>query len=156
MKAVVQRVKFASVKVDGNTVGSIEQGLLVLLGVTKEDTEKEAEILASKLSKLRIFTDNDDKMNLSLLDIDGDALVISNFTLAADLRRGNRPSFDPAMPPEAANELYEYFCDRLKNCGVKRVEKGVFGAEMAVELLNDGPVTITADTDIWNKPRNSH
>ena len=154
MKAVIQRVKYASVKVSGETAGSINEGFLILLGVVKEDTEKQAEQLAEKIARLRVFTDQNDKMNLSLLDIEGEALVISNFTLAADLRRGNRPSFDPAMPPVDANRLYEYFCDMLQKCGVKRVEKGVFGADMAVELLNDGPVTITADTDIWNKPRN--
>ncbi len=154
MKAVIQRVKYASVKVSGETVGSINEGFLILLGVVKEDNEKQAEQLAEKIARLRVFTDQNDKMNLSLLDIEGEALVISNFTLAADLRRGNRPSFDPAMPPSDANRLYEYFCDMLQKCGVKRVEKGVFGADMAVELLNDGPVTITADTDIWNKPRN--
>ncbi len=151
MKAVIQRVKHASVRVDDKSCGMIEQGLLILLGVTKEDTEKEAEILASKLSKLRIFTDENDKMNLSVMDIGGGALVISNFTLCADMKKGNRPSFDPAMPPEEANRLYEYFCAALLKCGVKDVEKGVFGADMAVELLNDGPVTITADTDIWNR-----
>lgn len=154
MKAVIQRVKYASVKVSKETVGSINEGFLILLGVVKKDTEKQAEQLAEKIARLRVFTDQNDKMNLSLLDIEGEALVISNFTLAADLRRGNRPSFDPAMPPSDANRLYEYFCDMLRKCGVKRVEKGVFGADMAVELLNDGPVTITADTDIWNKPRN--
>lgn len=154
MKAVIQRVKYASVKVSGEIVGSINEGFLILLGVVKEDTEKQAEQLAEKIARLRVFTDQNDKMNLSLLDIEGEALVISNFTLAADLRRGNRPSFDPAMPPVDANRLYEYFCDMFQKCGVKRVEKGVFGADMAVELLNDGPVTITADTDIWNKPRN--
>lgn len=153
MKAVVQRVKFASVKVEGETVGCIDSGLLILLGVSKEDSEAEAELLALKLSKLRIFSDEDDKMNLSVTDIGGGALVISNFTLCADLRRGTRPSFDPAMPPARANELYEFFCKKLAECGVERVEKGIFGADMAVELLNDGPVTITVDTDIWNKPR---
>ena len=154
MKAVIQRVKYASVKVSEETVGGINEGFLILLGVVKEDNEKQAEQLAEKIARLRVFTDQNDKMNLSLLDIEGEALVISNFTLAADLRRGNRPSFDPAMPPSDANRLYEYFCDVLQKCGVKRVEKGVFGADMAVELLNDGPVTITVDTDIWNKPRN--
>ncbi len=151
MKAVIQRVKFASVKVDGYVRGEIEQGLLILLGVTKEDTERETEVLASKLSRLRIFTDENDKMNLSVMDIGGSALVISNFTLCADMKKGNRPSFDPAMPPVEANKLYEYFCAELLKCGVKRVEKGVFGADMVVELLNDGPVTITVDTNIWNR-----
>ncbi len=151
MKAVIQRVKQASVTVDGEVRGSIDEGLLILLGVTKEDNEKTAELLAAKLSKLRIFTDQNDKMNLSVTDIGGGALVISNFTLCADMKKGNRPSFDPAMPPEEANRLYEYFCAELLKCGVKVVEKGVFGADMAVMLLNDGPVTITVDTDIWNR-----
>ena len=154
MKAVIQRVKNASVKVGGEIVGQIGEGLLILLGVTKEDTEKEAELLAVKLSKLRIFTDSEDKMNLSVNDIYGEALVISNFTLCADIRKGNRPSFDPAMPPAEANRLYKYFCEELLKCGVLRVEKGVFGADMAVELLNDGPVTILYDTDIWSKNGN--
>lgn len=151
MKAVIQRVKSASVKVDNEVCGEIKQGLLILLGVTKEDNEREAELLASKLSKLRIFTDENDKMNLSVMDIGGGALVISNFTLCADMKKGNRPSFDPAMPPVEARRLYEHFCAELLKCGVNRVEKGVFGADMAVELLNDGPVTITVDTDIWNR-----
>lgn len=151
MKAVIQRVKYASVKVQGEVKGQINAGLLILLGVTKEDDESTAELLALKLSKLRIFTDENDKMNLSVMDIGGAALVISNFTLCADMKKGNRPSFDPAMPPEEANRLYEYFCGELKKCGVGIVEKGVFGADMAVELLNDGPVTITVDTDIWNR-----
>ena len=151
MKAVIQRVKYAAVKVDGEVKGQIEAGLLILLGVTKEDDESTAELLAAKLSKLRIFTDENDKMNLSVMDINGGALVISNFTLCADMKKGNRPSFDPAMPPTEANRLYEYFCAELKKCGVAVVEKGVFGADMAVELLNDGPVTITVDTDIWNR-----
>ncbi len=151
MKAVIQRVKNAAVSVEGKTVGSINEGFLILLGVAKGDGEKEARLLAEKLSKMRVFTDSADKMNLSLSDIDGEALVISNFTLCADIRKGNRPSFDPAMPPEEANRLYEYFCAVLRECGIRRVEQGVFGAEMAVTLLNDGPVTITADTDIWSK-----
>ncbi len=154
MKAVIQRVKKASVTVEGKTVGSIGEGLLVMLGVTKEDKEENAALLAEKLSNLRIFTDENDKMNLSVLGIGGEALVISNFTLCADLRRGTRPSFDPAMPPKRANELYQYFCDCLRERGVAKVEEGVFGADMSVELINDGPVTINVDTDIWNKPRN--
>lgn len=155
MKAVIQRVKKASVKVEGVTVGSIDDGILVLLGVVKGDTRHTAELLADKISKMRIFCDDADKMNRSLLDIEGKALVISNFTLCADVRKGNRPSFDPAMPPKEASELYEYFCEYLKVCGVMGVEKGLFGADMAVELFNDGPVTIILDTDIFNNPRKS-
>lgn len=154
MKAVIQRVKKASVTVSGEVVGKIDDGLLILLGVSKGDSEAEAGLLAEKISKLRIFSDGDDKMNLSVVDIGGKALVISNFTLCADVRRGTRPSFDPAMPPLEANRLYECFCESLENFGVLGVEKGIFGADMAVELLNDGPVTLTIDTDIWSKPRN--
>lgn len=151
MKACIQRVSFASVKVDGETVGKIEQGLLILLGVVKEDTREQAELLAQKTANLRIFCDQDDKMNLSLLDIEGGALVISQFTLCANTKKGNRPFFEYAMEPVGANELYEYYCECLEKCGVKCVQKGVFGANMAVELLNDGPVTINLDTDIWRK-----
>ena len=155
MKAVIQRVKRASVSVEGKTVGSIADGMLILLGVNKEDTRETAVLLAEKLAKMRIFTDANQKMNLSLLNIGGGALVISNFTLCADIRRGTRPSFDLAMPPKQADELYEFFCDQLRKNGVEKVEKGVFGADMSVELINDGPVTVSIDTDIWNKPRNS-
>lgn len=155
MKAVIQRVKKAAVSVSGETVGNIKDGLLVLLGVSKGDTEAEAVLLAEKLSKLRIFSDSEDKMNLSVIDIGGEALVISNFTLCADVRRGTRPSFDPAMPPAEAKKLYEFFCDCLIKTGIKGVERGVFGADMSVELINDGPVTLTIDTDTWNKPRNA-
>ena len=155
MKAVIQRVKRASVSVEGKIVGSIADGMLILLGVNKEDTRETAVLLAEKLAKMRIFTDANQKMNLSLLNISGGALVISNFTLCADIRRGTRPSFDLAMPPKQADELYEFFCDQLRKNGVEKVEKGVFGADMSVELINDGPVTVSIDTDIWNKPRNS-
>lgn len=155
MKAVVQRVKRAAVTVEGKTVGSIGAGLLILLGVTREDTEENAALLAEKLSNMRIFTDQNDKMNFSLLSVGGEALVISNFTLCADVRRGTRPSFDSAMPPERANELYQNFCFCLRERGVIKVEQGIFGADMSVELLNDGPVTISLDTEVYNKPRNS-
>ncbi len=151
MKAIIQRVKFATVKVDGEIKGSIDKGLLVLLGVEKGDLPEDRELLAKKVANLRIFTDENDKMNKSLLDINGEALVISNFTLCADTKKGNRPSFDKAMPPEIAKDMYDDFCTDLIKEGVKRVEKGVFGAKMAVELLNDGPITITLDTDIWRK-----
>lgn len=154
MKAVIQRVKKACVSVSGDTVGKIEEGLLILLGVAKGDTEAEASLLAEKLSKMRIFSDSEDKMNLSVIDIGGKALVISNFTLCADVRRGTRPSFDPAMPPSEAKRLYEYFCDSLIKTGVNGVERGIFGADMSVELINDGPVTLTIDTDTWKKSRN--
>lgn len=151
MKAVVQRVASASVQVEGKTVGEIDNGLLILLGVTKEDTEEDAQILAKKIAAMRIFTDENDKMNLSVKDIGGSALVISNFTLCADMRKGTRPSFDPAMPPTEADRLYEYFCERLSEQEALPVEKGVFGAEMKVSLLNDGPVTLTLDSTLWRK-----
>ena len=124
---------------------------MVLLGVSKDDTENDAIILAKKLSAFRIFTDSQDKMNLSVLDIKGKALVISNFTLCADVKKGTRPSFDPAMPPKEADRLYQLFCSELQKCGVIGVEKGVFGADMKVELLNDGPVTFVLDTEVWRK-----
>lgn len=151
MKAVVQRVNSSSVVVDGETIGKIEKGFNVLLGVFPDDTKKDAEILASKIAKLRIFEDEDEKMNLSVLDIDGEILVVSQFTLCADIKKGNRPSFTTAAQPVYANELYEYFMEQLKLNGVRKVEHGSFGADMRVEISNDGPVTIIMDTEIWNK-----
>ena len=151
MKAVIQRVTHASVTVDGDIKGKINEGFLVLLGVGEDDTVEDADILARKVANLRIFCDNEDKMNLSLLDINGEALVISNFTLLADTKKGNRPSFINAMAPDVANTLYEYFCERLFCEGVKKVDKGVFGGDMKVELLNNGPVTLILDTVIWRK-----
>lgn len=151
MKAVIQRVKNANVKVDGNIIGEIGDGLLVLLGVYEDDTGFDTEILASKTANLRIFCDRDDKMNLSVKDIDGEILVISNFTLCADTKKGNRPSFIMAKEPTAAEEEYEKFCRLLAENGVKKVEKGSFGADMKVSLLNDGPVTVILDTTIWRK-----
>ncbi len=142
MKAILQRVKFAKVEVGGETVGEIGQGFLVLLGVAKEDDKKEAEVLSNKIAGLRVFTDENDKMNLSLDDIGGEVLVISNFTLCADCSHGRRPSFIAAARPEQAEPLYEYFCQRLRDAGMKKVAQGIFGADMAVSLLNDGPVTI--------------
>ncbi|MBR3766877.1 MAG: D-tyrosyl-tRNA(Tyr) deacylase [Clostridia bacterium] len=151
MKAVIQRVTNANVKVDGNTVGQIDKGLLVLLGVMEGDTEKEAALMASKIAKLRIFEDDCEKMNLSVLDIGGSVLAVSQFTLCADVKKGNRPSFTPSAKPDEANSLYEKFTEFLLSEGVKKVEKGVFGADMKVSLLNDGPVTIIFDTDTWTK-----
>ena len=151
MKAVIQRVSRASVTVDGEVKGEINEGFLVLLGVEETDTPDDADLLAKKTANLRIFCDNEDKMNLSLLDKAGEALVISNFTLCADTKKGNRPSFIKAMGPERANEMYEYFCVKLAEEGVKKVEKGVFGGDMKVDLLNNGPVTIILDTAIWRK-----
>lgn len=151
MKAIVQRVTASSVSVDGEIVGKIDKGLNVLLGVEEDDTEKDAEVLASKIAKMRIFEDENEKMNLSVLDVDGSVLVISQFTLCADIKKGNRPSFILAAKPDKATALYEYFSSQLKKNGVKKVENGVFGADMAVEISNDGPVTIIMDTAIWRK-----
>ena len=146
MKAVIQRVTRASVTVDGERVSAIGNGLLILLGVAEGDTRRDAEVLADKIANLRIFSDSDDKMNLSLLTVEGAALVVSQFTLCADCRKGRRPDFFGAAKPDIADELYEYFCERIKNAGVNDVQKGVFGADMKVELLNDGPVTILIDS----------
>lgn len=142
MKAILQRVTHAQVDVDGKTAGKIGTGFLILLGVENEDTERDAQVLAAKISGLRIFTDENDKMNLALADVNGSALVISNFTLCADCSHGRRPNFMKAARPETAEPLYEYFCNQLLENGVQRVEKGIFGADMKVLLLNDGPVTI--------------
>ena len=151
MKAVIQRAARAAVTADGRPVGAIGPGLMVLLGVVKGDGEAEAELLARKTAALRIFTDDNGKMNRSVLDMEGGALVVSNFTLCADTRKGNRPSFDRALEPERAKALYERFAEGLRQAGVSPVATGAFGADMAVELLNDGPVTIILDTDTWRK-----
>ena len=141
MKLVVQRVKNAKVDVDNKTVGKIEKGFLVLLGVTHTDTKETADYLVKKLCNLRVFEDEKGKMNLSIKDVKGKLLIVSQFTLYADCTGGNRPSFINAAKPEIANELYEYFCKECKNKGIE-VEKGIFGADMKVSLINDGPVTI--------------
>lgn len=142
MKAILQRVSNARVDIENKTVGEIEKGFLILLGVENGDEQRDAEVLAAKISGLRIFTDENDKMNLSLTDVDGGVLVISNFTLCADCSHGRRPSFIAAARPETAEPLYEYFCKKMTDNGISRVEKGVFGADMQVSLTNDGPVTI--------------
>ena len=141
MKLVIQRVKRATVEVNKEIVGKIEQGFLVLLGVGPEDTKENADFLVQKLIKLRVFEDENEKMNLSLKDINGELLIVSQFTLYADCTGGNRPSFTNAAKPDKANELYEYFIQECKKENIK-VEHGIFGADMKVELLNDGPVTI--------------
>lgn len=141
MKLVIQRVANAKVEVDNEVVGEIGQGFLVLFGAGVGDTKEQADFLVEKLCNLRVFSDENDKMNLSIKDIDGELLVVSQFTLYADCKKGNRPSFVNAAPPEEANELYEYFMDNCKRL-VKNVQKGIFGADMKVSLLNDGPVTI--------------
>lgn len=149
MKAVLQRVLSASVECEGKTVSEIGKGFMVLLGVTKTDTPEQADVLASKIAGLRIFTDENDKMNLSLEDVNGEVIVVSNFTLCADCKHGRRPSFINAQRPVQANELYEYFIKRLKFYGVPNVGTGVFGGDMQVHIQNDGPVTLILDTDEW-------
>ena len=154
MKAVIQRVSEASVKVDNEVVGACNVGYMILFGAVEGDTLEDVEILAQKVVNLRIFCDENDKMNRSILDIDGEILAISQFTLAADVKKGNRPSFIKALNPTEASEFYDIFCEKLKELGVKRVEKGVFGGDMKVSLINDGPVTILYDTEIWRKNGN--
>ncbi|MBO5295126.1 MAG: D-tyrosyl-tRNA(Tyr) deacylase [Clostridia bacterium] len=152
MKAVIQRVAHASVSVDGVTVGACEKGLMILLGVAEGDTELDAELLCRKIVNLRIFCDDAGKMNLSLKDIDGELLVISQFTLLANYRHGNRPDFLASAKPDEANRLYEYF-KALAQKEVRHVGTGEFGAHMKVELLNDGPVTIVMDSDVLKKKK---
>lgn len=144
MKLVIQRVKEAKVEVNNKTVGQIEKGFLVLLGVTHEDTKQVADYLVKKLCNLRVFTDENEKMNLSIQDIKGKLLIVSQFTLYADCSQGNRPSFTNAAKPEIANELYEYFIEQCKKNDIV-VEHGEFGADMQVSLINDGPVTIVLE-----------
>lgn len=145
MRAVVQRVSRARVTVEGAVAGQIERGLLVLLGVAQGDTTADADYLAEKISGLRIFEDDDEKMNLAVTDVGGAVLAVSQFTLFGDVRRGKRPSFDAAARPEQARKLYEYFVEKIRSAGL-RCETGVFQAMMDVELLNSGPVTILLDS----------
>ncbi len=146
MKAVIQRVKHASVTIDGIQVSAVNMGYLILLGVEQGDTKADADKLVKKIPVLRIFEDENEKMNLSCLDVDGEILVVSQFTLCADCSHGRRPSFTKSAPPGEAEMLYEYFVEELKKAGVKKVETGRFGADMKVDLLNDGPVTIILDS----------
>lgn len=146
MRAVVQRVSHASVNVDGTEVGKIDRGFLILLGVGAEDKPEDCDYLVNKISQLRVFSDEAGKMNLNILSIDGNCLVISQFTLFANTKKGNRPSFVEAAPPELANTLYEHFCIQLSAQIGKTVKKGIFGADMKVSLTNDGPVTIIIDS----------
>lgn len=150
MRAVVQRVSRASVTVDGRVVGAIDNGLMILLGVGREDGEAEAIQLAKKIAGLRIFEDDQGKMNLDASQIDGSALVVSQFTLWADTKKGRRPSFIKAGAPEIAEPLYQFFTKQLNKLGLATAQ-GIFGAHMAVELINDGPVTLILDTDEWNR-----
>jgi D-tyrosyl-tRNA(Tyr) deacylase len=147
MRVILQRVRQGSVTVEGNITGSIETGFVALVGVTHADTQAEAELLARKTANLRVFEDADGKMNLSALDTGAGVLVISQFTLYADSRKGRRPSFTDAARPEIAAPLVDHFADCLRREGITRVEKGVFGAMMLVEIHNDGPVTIILDSD---------
>ena len=145
MKAVIQRVTEASVTADGVLTGKIGKGLMILFGAADGDTKRECDRLADKISKLRIFEDSEGKTNLSIDDVGGDALVVSQFTLLADCHKGNRPSFIKAGAPDKANRLYEYFSEALRTRIGGKVENGVFGAEMKVSLINDGPFTIVLD-----------
>lgn len=153
MRAVVQRVTSSKVSVDGKIVGEIGKGFNVLLGVVEGDTDEQAILLAGKIARLRVFEDENGKMNLSVNDVGGEILAISQFTLCADCKKGNRPSFTLSAAPDEANRLYELFCYELSANGVRNVEKGIFGADMAVDIANDGPVTIMLDTDIWRKDK---
>lgn len=140
MKVLIQRVKSASVSIDGELYSSIEKGILALVGIEKSDTKEIVEKLAKKIVNLRIFPDENDKMNKSLLDVNGKMLVVSQFTLCGDCKKGTRPSFDKSAPPDIANELYEYFIKQVQTIGIK-TGNGKFGAMMQVALINDGPVT---------------
>lgn len=150
MKAILQRCASASVIADGEPAGKIGHGLLILLGVLKGDETADADVLAEKISKLRIFDDDDGKLNLSVKDVSGSALVVSNFTLGADYRKGNRPDYFSAEAPARANELYEYFSAALRERGI-HTENGVFGADMKISLEADGPVTIDMDSAVLKK-----
>ena len=146
MRAVIQRVQSGRVSVEGQTIGEIGPGLVILLGVGQGDGRPEADRLADKIATLRIFADAEGKTNLSILDVGGEALVISQFTLYADCRKGRRPSFIYAAPPDIAEPLVDHFAERLRQAGVRRVESGEFGAVMLVEIHNDGPFTLFLDT----------
>ena len=150
MIAVLQRVKRASVEVEGQIVGECKAGLCVLLGVAKEDTEEDAIALVKKLVELRIFRDDEDKMNLSLKDIGGELLVVSNFTLLAAYKKGRRPDYFGAAAPDEAERLYEYFCS-LCEAEIPHVARGVFGADMDLSIVNQGPVTIVMDSNVLLK-----
>jgi D-tyrosyl-tRNA(Tyr) deacylase len=146
MRVVIQRVSSASVVVENETVGSIDKGLMVLLGIEHDDTEEDAVWLAGKLAQMRIFADAEDKMNLNVLDVGGEVLVVSQFTLHASTKKGNRPSFIRSARPETAIPLYECFLQSIEQLMGKPVAKGIFGADMKVSLVNDGPVTIMMDS----------
>ncbi len=146
MRAVVQRVKRAEVRVEGNITGKIEKGILVLLGVGEDDEKKDLEYMADKIMNLRIFEDDNDKMNLSVLDMGGSVLVVSQFTLYGDCRKGNRPSYSTAARPEKAKAYYDSFIEYISNKYGIKVESGIFQASMEVDFINDGPVTLMLDS----------
>lgn len=146
MKALIQRVTRGSVAIDGRVTAKIGKGYVVLLGVEEDDSERQADLLAEKTAYLRVMSDEHGKMNLSLLDINGEVLVVSQFTLCADTKGGRRPSFIKAAKPEIANRLYQQYVDKLRKLGIKNVQTGEFGAYMSVEIINDGPVTIMLDS----------
>ena len=154
MIAVIQRVKRASVEIDGKISGECGKGLMILLGVAEGDTENDADLLAAKISKLRIFCDDEGKMNLSVKDVGGEMVVVSNFTLLANYVKGNRPDYFGAAKPETAEKLYEYFGSLVEK-EVSHVGYGVFGADMEVTIVNDGPVTIVMDSKMLVKKKNS-
>ena len=147
MRAVIQRVKKSTLSIEGEVYSQIGYGFMVLLGVTHDDTKEDAKVLAEKISKLRVFRDSEDKMNLSILDVDAEIQIVSQFTLYADCHKGNRPAFIDAALPEKANELYEYFVDEMRKTGIKKVVTGVFGADMEIDFINDGPVTIILECE---------
>lgn len=151
MKAVFQRVTEASVTIDGKRISAIGDGVLLLVGVCDGDTKEEASLLAKKVAELRVFCDDSDKMNLSVLDIGGSVLAVSQFTLCANTARGRRPDFMAAAKPDVALPLFNEFVSCLRQNGVQDVQTGEFGADMQVHLLNDGPVTILLDTDTWKR-----
>lgn len=153
MIAVLQRVNNATVYADGELSGAIGFGLYILLGVERDDTERDAELLSEKISKLRIFCDADDKMNLSVKDVDGEALVVSNFTLNANYSHGNRPDYFSGAAPDDANRLYEYFISLMKG-KVRKCESGVFGADMRTEMSTNGPVTIVMNSKVLYTKKN--
>ncbi len=151
MKAVFQRVTFAQVTVDGKPVSKIGQGILLLVGVCDGDTAEQADIMADKVAGMRVFEDENRKMNRSVLDIGGSVLAVSQFTLCANTRHGRRPDFFGAARPEIALPLFDRVVERLRQAGIADVQTGIFGADMQVELLNDGPVTLMLDTDEWSR-----
>ena len=151
MKAVFQRVTEASVTVEGTQIANIGNGVLLLVGICEGDTQQEAQVLAKKVAELRVFCDENDKMNLSVLDVGGSVLAVSQFTLCASTARGRRPDFFGAAKPDVANPLFDDFVGYLRDMGVTDVQTGEFGADMKVRLLNDGPVTILLDTDTWKR-----